>query len=160
RERVIGMKPPQRDERSSALSSKRAKKPVEPSFLALPHLPESPAELFRALASKANTTVLQPDPKGDKPDRKQEYVVPWAGFKSWPDARERLKHFEARFPGRIVWAPFNDSTTNDGPMSLNAYPGRAFIERVTNEGDAVIEGMALGRAGPMPRSPSEAAALW
>ncbi|MGH9894784.1 MAG: hypothetical protein ACREA0_22955, partial [bacterium] len=45
-------------------------------------------------------------------------------------------------------------------MSLNAYPGRAFIERVTNEGDANLEAKASTHAGTMPASPAEAAALW
>jgi hypothetical protein len=45
-------------------------------------------------------------------------------------------------------------------MSLNAYPGRAFIERVTNEGDANLEAKALSHDGTMPVSPTEAAAKW
>ena len=76
------------------------------------------------------------------------------------DARKRLDYFEKAFKGKILWAPFNDSVTNDGPMSLNAYPGRAFIERVTNAGDANLEAKALNHKGPMPRSPSAAAAQW
>jgi hypothetical protein len=91
---------------------------------------------------------------------KQEYAFPWAGFQSWPDARARLENFEKTFSGNVIWAPFNDSTTNDGPISLNAYPGRAFIERVTNEGDANLEAKALTHTGPMPTTPSDSAALW
>ena len=45
-------------------------------------------------------------------------------------------------------------------MSFNAYPGRAFIERVTNEGDANLEAKALTHKGPMPASPAEATAAW
>src|SRR6202040_2810564 len=62
--------------------------------------------------------------------------------------------------GKITWAPFNDSLTNDGPMSLNAYPGRAFVERITNEGDANLEAKALSHQGALPKSPAEAATLW
>ena len=69
-------------------------------------------------------------------------------------------HFEKNFPGKITWAPFNDSVSNDGPMSLNAFPGRALVERVTNEGDANLEAKALDHTGAMPGSPFDAAALW
>src|SRR5437879_10203363 len=58
---------------------------------------------------------------GKKSQRKQEYALPWPGFQSWRDARSRLEHFEEAFKDKIFWAPFNDSVTNDGPMSLNAY---------------------------------------
>ena len=62
--------------------------------------------------------------------------------------------------GAVEWAYFDDSESNDGPMSLNAFPGRAFIERVTNEGDACLELHATNAAPPMPSSPAEAAAAW
>ena len=116
--------------------------------------------MFSSLALTVNTTVMQPDPAGKRSAKKQDYALPWIGFISWKDARERLSHFEKNFPGKIIWAPFNDSVSNDGPMSLNAYPGRAFIERVTNEGDANLEAKAAGNKGAMPSSPSDAAALW
>ena len=122
-------------------------------------MPETPTELFRALALTVSTTVNQPHPNGNKPSRKQDYALPWAGFQSWRDARKRLNHFEKTFK-EVVWMPFNDSDSNDGPMSLNAYPGRAFIERVTNEGDANLEAKAYLVKGPMPTSPAEAAAQW
>jgi hypothetical protein len=148
-------------EQSARTSSQaRSKKAVEPRFPALQEPPETPEGLFRALALRVDTTVDQPDPTGAKAPRRQVYSLPWPGFQSWRDARVRLDHFEKAFAGRITWAPFNDSLTNDGPMSLNAYPGRAFIERVTNEGDANLEAKALGEIGPMPPSPAEAAARW
>src|ERR1700693_2507532 len=136
------------------------KKAIEPQFPALPQMPETPEALFRALGLTVSTTISQPDPNGKRPPSKQDYTLPWAGFDSWRDARKRLQHFETTFKGNVTWAPFNDSTTNDGPMSLNAYPGRAFIERVTNEGDANLEAKALTHNGPMPATPTEAVALW
>jgi hypothetical protein len=123
-------------------------------------MPETPEQLFRSVALNVSATVEQPDPTGKRKPQKQEYTLPWAGFTSWRDARLRLQHFEKNFKGQIKWAPFNDSTSNDGPMSLNAYPGRAFIERVTNEGDANLEAKALGHSGPLPTSPTQAAAKW
>lgn len=143
----------------SPIHSKKIKQ-IEPKFAALPKMPETPGDLFRALSLTIRTSVNQPDPTGKKSPKKQDYALPWAGFESWHDARLRLDHFEKTFNGKIVWAPFNDSLSNDGPMSLNAYPGRAFIERVTNEGDANLEAKALTHKGAMPSSPGEAAAQW
>ncbi|HEX8068744.1 MAG TPA: hypothetical protein VF546_02255 [Pyrinomonadaceae bacterium] len=143
----------------SPTHSKRTNQ-IEPKFLALPKLPETLEDLFRALALTVRASINQPDPTGKRPPKKQDYALPWAGFESWRDARLRLAHFEKTFNGNIVWAPFNDSLSNDGPMSLNAYPGRAFIERVTNEGDANLEAKALTHKGAMPPSPREAAAEW
>ncbi len=154
------MKNPRGDQSAFVPSQARFKKAVEPKFPAAPQMPETLEGLFRALALNTTTSIEQPDPDGKKPARKHEYTLPWAGFESWRDARSRLKHFEANFKGKIVWAPFNDTTSNDGPMTLNAYPGRAFIERVTNEGDANLEAKALAHSGPMPTSPAEAAAVW
>src|ERR1051326_3692015 len=155
------MNTPQRA-KSTGAASPHPKKSIAPQFPTLKKLlPDTPEELFQALAIGVTAVVpQQPDPTGQKPAVKQEYALPWAGYQSWHDARERLRHFEKVFAAHIGWAPFNDSLSNDGPMSLNAYPGRAFIERVTNEGDAVLEGKALGYAGPMPGSPAAAAALW
>src|SRR5258705_10650315 len=116
-----------------------SRNPIEPKFPALSKLPSTLLELFRTLAVTVKTTVTQPDPKGVKRARKQDYALPWLGFKSWRDARERLGAFEAAFAGRLAWVPFNDSINNDGPLSLNAFPGRAFIERAPNEGDPNLE---------------------
>ncbi len=137
-----------------------SKKPVQPKFPLLTNLPETLEDLFRSLALPVSSEINQPDPASKKSPRKQEYTLPWVGFESWRDARVRLNHFETSFKGKINWVPFNDSSSNDGPMSLNAYPGRAFIERVTNEGDANLEAEALTHTGPMPASPSDAAKLW
>ena len=137
-----------------------SKKPIEPEFPALPGMPETLEELFRSVALNVTARVEQPDPKGKVPPRKQEYSLPWTGYTSWHDARARLFHFEKKFKGDLVWRPFNNSTSNDGPMSLNAHPGRALIERVTNEGDANIEAKALTHSGTMPASPTQAAADW
>lgn len=138
----------------------RPKKPTEPKFAPLDRQPESPAELFFALAMPVSSTVQQPDPKGEGGAKRQEYVLPWRGFESWRDARRLLEHFERSAKEKVDWAPFNDSLSNDGPMSLNAYPGRAFIERVTNAGDANLEAKAAEATGPMPTSPAEAVARW
>jgi hypothetical protein len=137
-----------------------SKRPTEPNFPALSKLPSTLLELFRALALTVKTTLTQPDPKGQRKPKKQDYSLPWPGFKSWRDARERLATFESAFAGRLAWAPFNDSVNNDGPMSLNAYPGRAFIERVTNEGDANLEAAAATHPGDKPNSPAEAVKEW
>lgn len=142
----------------SRKTSRTANPQVEPNFPTLRDLPNTPVELFRALA--LTVTPINQRYNGDKSSPRQRYALPWAGFESWRDARVRLSHFEKTFDVTIEWAPFNDSTSNDGPMSLNAYPGRAFIERVTNEGDANLEAKALTHKGPMPGSPSEAAATW
>jgi hypothetical protein len=136
------------------------KKPVEPKFPTLSVLPGTLEELFCSVALNVTTEVEQPDLTGKGPQKKQTYTLPWVGFNGWRDARARLLHFEKAFQGKIQWAPFNDSTSNDGPMSLNAYPGRAFIERVTNEGDANLEAKALTHGGSMPASPTKAAAAW
>lgn len=123
-------------------------------------MPETPEELFRALGLTVTGTVNQPDPKGKKGPKKQTYALPWAGYQGWRDARARLQHFEQHAKGKVDWALFNDSDSNDGPMSINAYPGRAFIERVTNEGDANLQRHAMTHQGPLPKSPADAAALW
>jgi len=156
------MKNSQGEQPTFAPSPARSKKlkEIEPKFAALQKLPETVTELFRALALTVTTSVNQPDPTGNRPAKKQDYALPWAGFESWRDARKRLAHFEKTFDGKLVWAPFNDTTANDGPMSLNAYPGRAFIERVTNEGDANLEAKALTHKGAMPTSPAAGAAEW
>jgi hypothetical protein len=112
-------------------------------------MPETPEELFLALGI---STPAQ---------GRADYCLPWSGFSSWRDARLRLAHFEKTFTGgEIGWRAFNDSESNDGPMSLNAYPGRAFIERVTNEGDANLERAALKCNPPLPNSPARAAEEW
>jgi hypothetical protein len=145
---------------TSAPAPAHAKKPVEPKFPTLPELPSTLEDLFRAVALTTPTSVDQPDPDGKKHAQKQAYSLPWPRFESWHDARKRLANFEAAFTGKLVWAPFNDSVNNDGPMSLNAYPGRAFIERVTNAGDANLEAKALEHPGQMPASPAEAVEKW
>ncbi|HXA16714.1 MAG TPA: hypothetical protein VN380_06975 [Thermoanaerobaculia bacterium] len=120
-----------------------------PHFPNLERLPESLEDLFRSLALSTSA------------EGRHDYRLPWLGFTSWRDARSRLGHFEKSFVGGdIVWSPFNDSESNDGPMSLNAYPGRAFIERITNEGDANLERAALNHHGPFPPSPANAAEIW
>ncbi len=141
-------------------STRKLNQQVKPDFPALQDLPRTPIDLFRALALTVTPAVHQPVGNGNKPLTKQQFALPWAGFESWRDARLRLEHFEKTFEGKIAWAPFNDSNSNDGPMTLSAYPGRAFIERVTNEGDANLEAKALTHEGPMPASPREAAELW
>lgn len=143
-----------------APSQAHSKKPVEPKFPVLAKLPATPEELFLSLTGTVRVSVNQLDPTGKKPPRKQNYALPWPGFESWRDARKRLTHFEQTYQGELRWVPFNNNPANDGPMSLNAYPGRALIERVTNEGDANLEARALTHDGPMPASPAEAAAIW
>jgi hypothetical protein len=138
----------------------RLVKPVEPTWKPLAKLPESVAELFHTLAVPVRQCVDQPDPSGKRGTAKQDYSLPWIGFSNWKDARARLVHFEKHAKGRVRWSPFNDSTSNDGPMSLNAYPGRAFIERVTNAGDANLEARAQASSGSMPDSPMEAVERW
>lgn len=135
-------------------------RPQQPQFAALKKLPETVEELFYSLAITVRAQVSQPDPRGKKTHRKQEYALPWAGYSGWRDARERLVHFEKARGNEFAWAPFNDTVANDGPMSLNAYPGRALIERVTNAGDACLEAKALIETGTMPASPVEATARW
>lgn len=159
-EKETEMKNPSGEQYTLAPSPARSKNPVEPKFPALSKMPETPEELFRALTLTVKISIEQPDPTGKKSPRKQDYALPWAGFTNWRDARKRLDHFEKTFRGKIEWAPFNDSVTNDGPMSLNSFPGRAFIERVTNEGDANLEAKALTHQGTPPTSPSAAAAQW
>jgi hypothetical protein len=127
-----------------------------PTFPSLLKLPETQAELFQSLA----ISVVASETSETRRTAKPRYALPWIGFESWRDARTRLDHFEKMFKGDIRWVPFNDSTSNDGPMSLNAYPGRAFIERVTNAGDANLEAKATFESGKMPGSPAEAAEKW
>src|SRR5688572_17866030 len=118
----------------SAAQKHLLKKAATPDLPPLARLPETPLELFRSIAVTISAKFQQPHPDGKQPPLKQDYSLPWPGFSTWRDARARLAHFETNFKGEITWASFNDATSNDGPMRLNAYPGRAFIERVTNEG--------------------------
>jgi hypothetical protein len=150
------MQSPAGQQSAHKLASKKAA--TGPEFPILARMPETLEELFRSIAITVSTTFEQPRPEGKS--SKQNYSLPWASFTGWRDARARLDHFEKHFKGDITWVPFNDSTSNDGPMSLNAYPGRAFIERVTNEGDANLEAKALSHDGPKPTSPQMAAAEW
>ncbi len=154
------MKNEQGEKSVSAPTPAHPTKLIQPKFSPLAKLPTTPEELFRALALTATATITQSHAAGQNAPKKQDYTLPWAGFESWHDARARLIHFETSFSGKITWAPFNDSESNDGPMSLNAFPGRALVERVTNEGDANLEAKALDHPGPKPDSPFEAAALW
>ncbi|HEV2416994.1 MAG TPA: hypothetical protein VGX94_04260 [Terriglobia bacterium] len=154
------MKKPQEGQSVLASAPTHTKQAVKPNFPNLQSLPETPEALFRSLALIVTATVSQPDPAGKKSPKKHDYALPWEGFETWRDARLRLEHFEKTFKGQITWAPFNNSISNDGPMSLSAYPGRAFIERVTNEGDANLEAKALSYTGSMPSSPGEAASQW
>lgn len=140
-------------------SPAQSKKPIEPMLPPLAKMPETIQELFGALVLTVSTSVIQPHPSGGKP-QKQDYTIPWPGFQSWKDARTRLSHFETHCVGKITWAPFNDSISNDGPMSLNAFPGRALVERVTNAGDANLEAKALTDMAARPTSPFEAATRW
>jgi hypothetical protein len=136
--------------------TRKSNQQIRPSFPSLRRMPETEVELFRSLA----ITVTPNETLQNGKSSKQRYALPWIGFESWRDARARLSHFESTFKGNILWAPFNDSTSNDGPMSLNAYPGRAFIERVTNEGDANLEAKAFTESSQMPASPAEATKRW
>ncbi|MFA6130588.1 MAG: hypothetical protein WC731_06375 [Candidatus Omnitrophota bacterium] len=133
---------------------------VRPSFTALGRLPETAADLFLSIGMTVTQDVQQPHPDGKGSPRTQHYALPWPDFESWRDARLRLNHFEKTCKAKVIWAPFNDSTSNDGPMSLNAYPGRAFIERVTNEGDANIDLMFAQNGGEPPASPHLAVERW
>jgi hypothetical protein len=133
---------------------------ARPAFAPLKTLPSTVDELFQALAITVESSVVQSGSGAKSHSATQRYALPWVGFDSWHDARLRLEHFEKSFKGKIRWAPFNDSESNDGPMSLNAFPGRAFIERVTNEGDANLEMHAARATGTMPSSPSDAVARW
>jgi hypothetical protein len=143
-----------------AAARQKAHKPKEPRPAALARMPETPTELFEALAGTIEIEVDQPVPDGNGRTRKHHYVFPWPGWTGWKDARQRLHHFESYYAGKVVWAPFNDSESNDGPMTLNAFPGRAFIERVTNAGDACLELKALTHTGLLPSSPAEAVGVW
>lgn len=154
------MRTPRGAKSASAHAPAPPRTPVEPEFPTPPSLPSTLLDLFRALALTVAATVEQPDPKGQRRSRKHTYALPWPGFAGWRDARQRLAAFETAFAGRLAWAPFNDSINNDGPMSLNAYPGRAFIERVTNEGDANLEARAAEDTREAPRSPAEAVERW
>ncbi len=114
-------------------------------------LPETVEELFQALALSV---------EHDGPGL---YSWPWLGWKSCEDARDRLEHVLKHIVG-ATWRNFNDSDSNDGPMSLNADPGHAFNERVTNGIDAVIELylqllQLRNPKAPIPSSPREAIEL-
>jgi len=63
------------------------------------------------------------------------------------------------------WHPVGGRENNYGTINIGSDPGHAFIERVTNAIDAVIEREALrkqakGKARAMPASPREAVELW
>ena len=141
-----------------ASKTTRVSETVHPAFPELAGLPSTTEALLRSLAVTATQTIRQVGKDGKSATH--HYALPWIGFTDWRDARRRLDHFEKNFKGKIEWVPFNDSESNDGPMSLNAFPGRAFIERVTNEGDACLELKARNAQPPMPSSPAEAVAEW
>lgn len=149
-----------RARQGAAGQSVRVARAIEPNYPTVSKPVDSCEDLFRSVAINVELTVSQPHPKGEIGPQKQAYALPWPGYVSWRDARDRLMHFERANKQAVSWVPFNDTDSNDGPMSLNAYPGRAFIERVTNEGDANLEKAAIDHKGDMPASPYEAAAKW
>ncbi|MBA3464253.1 MAG: hypothetical protein H0T46_30135 [Deltaproteobacteria bacterium] len=166
----------------------KAKEVREVSPPPLPRLPETAVELFNALATTVEFDVdvsAVPAPSAEEPEDsaaeetdadadadadaevepaaptgKRRYKFPWAGWASWKDARTRLIHFEKKHAGKVEWVAFNNSESNDGPMSLNAFPGRAFIERVTNCADACLELKASEDQGPRPPTPIAAVERW
>lgn len=120
--------------------------------------PTNLKELFHALAVSVHKSGSGTD-----------YGHPWAGYVAAEDggapcykqARGRLDHFERNCTDKVEWVYFNDSASNEGAMSLNSDPGRAFTERVTNGIDACIELKILDCPGDKPRSPLEAVqTLW
>lgn len=143
-----------------AFKATRVSEAARPAFPELLRLPTTPDELFHSLAVTVHSWITQTSTDDKATSKGQRYALPWGGFNDWRDARKRLHHFEGAFKGQIEWVPFNASESNDGPMSLNAFPGRAFIERVTNEGDACLELHAKNASPPMPQSPADAAATW
>lgn len=60
------------------------------------------------------------------------------------------------------WRPVGDNQANYGLINIGSDPGLAFIERITNALDAVVEREALrqGVTGQMPTTPREAVEIW
>ena len=82
-------------EQQTLPSSGARKKPVEPQFAKLSKPPEKLDDLFRCVAMTAPASpIKQPDTAGKKSPKMQHYALPWVGFRSWKDARERLAVFE------------------------------------------------------------------
>jgi hypothetical protein len=91
---------------------------ARPAFAPLKTLPSTVDELFQALAITVESSVVQSGSGAKSHSATQRYALPWVGFDSWHDARLRLEHFEKSFKGKIRWAPFNDSESNDGQMRI------------------------------------------
>jgi hypothetical protein len=133
---------------SDAVASERKASRKLPQVSELEKLPSTIEELFFSLA----VTIIHHGPG--------QYAWPWVGWATSKDARQRLEHFEKSNPGRVQWVAFNGSESNDGPMTLNSCSGHAFVERVTNCGDTMLERKALTHKGTMPTTPLEAVRLW
>src|SRR5580765_77241 len=103
---------------ASSPSVKSSKQTIQPIFPTLAKLPSTPEELFRSLALSVSSSIMQVQASDKTAPKKHDYVLPWAGFESWRNARARLIHFEKNFKGKVTWVPLNDSPSNDGPMSL------------------------------------------
>lgn len=74
-----------------------------------------------------------------------------------------VKDLERRFG--YVWRSVGDNEANYGLINIGSDPGHAFVERVTNAIDGVVEREALrriakGRPGRLPTSPREAVDAW
>lgn len=77
------------------------------------------------------------------------------------DIEKALSNFEKSHGEEIQWVPVGGKRYNSGVIETSGDPGRAFIERVTNAIDAVLENEHARHGGkPDCRSPKEAAASW
>jgi hypothetical protein len=66
---------------------------------------------------------------------------------------------------QFTWRPVGDRENNYGAINIGSDPGHAFVERVTNAIDAVIEREAIRRLGrgkekAVPATPREAVETW
>jgi hypothetical protein len=83
--------------------------------------------------------------------------------RSLPESLSLVKELEAKYG--FLWRPVGNREGNYGSINIGSDPGYAFVERITNAIDAVIEREAvrrLSKAKPksLPASPREAVATW
>jgi hypothetical protein len=93
----------------------------------------------------------------------QNLLVALANTRALTEALDLVGQLESKHG--FTWRPVGDREGNYGSINIGSDPGHAFIERVTNAIDAVIEREALrtlqkGKIKNQPSSPREAVETW
>lgn len=101
--------------------------------------------------------------ESDLPKDAPDLLLVLAKARTAEQAREVVEQLE-RAHG-YKWRPVGDRENNYGTINIGSDPGHAFIERVTNAIDAVIEREASsmtrkGKGRALPATPREAVETW